>query len=451
MNEEQTRSLRELIGPIIRYGLIALVVLAALAVLVRLLGWQPPSEFTIATGRQGGAYYAFAQRYKEEFAKQGVTLNIRETAGSLETLELLNAGEVDAGFVQNTVSADRADEGLRTLAAIYYEAIWVFYRTDLISPNSFDDLGGARIGIGEEGSATEVISLILLNLNGVTNENSTLVSQPTSEAAQALRDGELDAMIFTAGTASTLVTDLLREPNIDIVPFLRADAYTRRFKNITAVTLPEGVLDLPNNIPAEDKQLVAARATLVSGPSLHPDLARLLLIIATDVHSQGGILEDVDEFPAPTTVGIPMNADAQRFLENGPTGLEQHLPLWLASRLERFLFLLLPIALIVFPLFRGLPSLVAWFNNYRIKRRYQHLRSLEMNYEDYSPEQLQQAIEGLEAWQADLRKRVKVPTIMLDQLYGLRRHTDLTIAKLEAQQARKAKEAVAATGDTPAG
>lgn len=440
MNEEQSRSLRELLGPIVRYGLIALAVVAALAVLVRLLGWQPPSEFTIATGRQGGAYYAFAEQYQAEFARQGVTLNIRETAGSLEALELLNAGEVDAGFVQNTVAGQRASESLSTLAAIYYEPIWVLYNTDFNNIESFDSLEGLTISIGEEGSATQTTSVALLALNGVTGNNAALVSQPTNEAADALRRGEVDVMIFIAGTASPLVTELLREPNIDLVPFRRVEAYTARFKNITAVTLPEGALDLPNNIPAEDKQLVAARATLVAGPTLHPDLARLLLIIATDTHQDGGILEKINEFPAATFTGIPMNADAQRFLENGPTGLEQYLPLWLASRLERFLFLLLPVALLIFPIFRGLPALVAWFNNYRIKRRYQHLRAVELEYQTYTPEELEQAIAGLEAWQAELRERVKVPTTMLDQLYDLRRHTDLTIGKLERQQARAAAD-----------
>ncbi len=165
------------------------------------------------------------------------------------------------------------------------------------------------------------------------------------------------------------------------------------------------------------------------------------------MHRNGGILEDINEFPSATFVGIPMNADAQRFLENGPTGLEQYLPLWLASRLERFLFLLLPVALILFPLFRGLPALVAWFNNYRIKRRYQYLRSVEMQYEDYSPEQLQQAIDGLIAAQDNLRERVKVPTTMLDQLYSLRRHTDLTLNKLQEEQARMVAAQEAAEGE----
>lgn len=60
-------------GPFMRWILLALILLAVLALLVPLVGLQPPREFTIATGREGGAYYTFAQRYQELFAEEGYT------------------------------------------------------------------------------------------------------------------------------------------------------------------------------------------------------------------------------------------------------------------------------------------------------------------------------------------------------------------------------------------
>ena len=126
------RNTWEYISPFARYLLLTAMVLVGLVLLVRFLGLQPPDEFTIATGRQGGAYFAFAEQYQERFAKEGYTVNIRETAGSVETLEFLNAGEVDVGFVQNVVYDDiRSDPELSTLASLFYEAMWVFYRDDL--------------------------------------------------------------------------------------------------------------------------------------------------------------------------------------------------------------------------------------------------------------------------------------------------------------------------------
>jgi TRAP transporter TAXI family solute receptor len=424
--------LREYFEPSAQLLLAVIAVFIVLAVLVSLLGWRPPDEFTIATGRKGGAYYAYAEEYQKRFAELGYKLNIRETAGGIETIELLNRGEVDAGFVQNTVSPGIASPELSTLAAIYYEALWIFYRDDLnVQPTSVAELEGLRINVGEKGSATYETTQDILSLNGITADNATLSYLPTSEAAEQLKNGELDVLMTVLGASAPDVLDLLTTPGIALVPFRRSAAYTSRYKNVAAVVLPEGVVDLEANIPPMDTPMIAARATLVAGPSLHPDLSRLLLIVATEVHSSGGIFEAPNEFPSSTFVGIPMNADAARYLKNGPTILERYLPLWMASRLERFLLLLLPIALVVYPIVRGLPTLRTYFYNYRVKGRYQYLRQIDRNYQTYDRADLERALADLEATQELLAKEIKVPKLMLVDVYDLRYHTSLVQDRLQ--------------------
>ena len=129
-----------------------------------------------------------------------------------------------------------------------------------------------------------------------------------------------------------------------------------------------------------------------------------------------------------------MNADALRYLENGPTGLERYLPLWLASRLERLFFLALPVALVLYPLLRGAPSAAAYANRYRIKRRYNNLRQIERQYKGFSLEEVDAAIAELEAFQRELNEKVNVPTSLLDELYDLRMHTNLTLERLYQQR-----------------
>jgi TRAP transporter TAXI family solute receptor len=438
--EEKSQSILhsvwEYIEPFAKYLLLAAVALAGLVLLVRFLGLQPPNVFTIATGREGGAYYAFAQQYQQRFAEEGVTLSIRPTAGSVETMQLLAAGEVDAGFVQNTVYASAVETNVTALAGVFYEALWIFYN-DALQPLPIEiaDLKGLRIGVGEAGSGTNSASLSVLSANDVTAENSRLFEGPSAEGAELLKEGELDALLLVAGASAPLINELAAMPGIALMPIDHPLAYTSRFKNTTTVTVGAGTFDLAQNIPAQDIQLLATTATLVAGDQLHPDLARLLLIIADEIHSDGGILEDRGEFPSLVYSGVPMNPDAVRYLENGPTGLERYLPLWIASRLERLFFLLIPAALILFPLLRGAPSLVSYFNRYRVKRRYRHLRELEHEYRDYDLNQLNKAISELESFQNDLNERVKVPTALLDEYFELRMHTGLTLDRLCTRQA----------------
>ena len=60
------------------------------AILITVIGfvipWQfvnpaPPRHIRIATGTDQGAYYLFAQRYREQLAQEGIELEILTTAG----------------------------------------------------------------------------------------------------------------------------------------------------------------------------------------------------------------------------------------------------------------------------------------------------------------------------------------------------------------------------------
>ncbi len=110
----------------------AILIIIILAFIVAYLFVEPapPRKITIATGDPSGAYYAFAQRYRQLLAREGVTLEIRSTAGSVENLKLLEAkeGKVDIAFVQGGIGDPSAQPELRSLGSLYFEPLWVFYQ-----------------------------------------------------------------------------------------------------------------------------------------------------------------------------------------------------------------------------------------------------------------------------------------------------------------------------------
>ena len=50
---------------------------------------SPPSIITIATSFKGSSFEYFGQRYRERLARAGVAVELRETAGTVENLRLL--------------------------------------------------------------------------------------------------------------------------------------------------------------------------------------------------------------------------------------------------------------------------------------------------------------------------------------------------------------------------
>jgi hypothetical protein len=67
----------------------AAFVLAALYVIYRLVDPLPPRHLAIAAGIAGSGYDNFAKQYARILARYGVALEIRNSAGAVEDLDLL--------------------------------------------------------------------------------------------------------------------------------------------------------------------------------------------------------------------------------------------------------------------------------------------------------------------------------------------------------------------------
>jgi TRAP transporter TAXI family solute receptor len=132
----------------------------------------PPSRIVITTGSDSGAYYQFANRYAAILARNGVTLEVKTSAGSLENLARLKSDEAQVGFVQGGVVEPKADQdeednsGLLSLGSMFYEPVWVFYRGDK-RLERLTDLRGKRVAIGQEGSGVRQLAQQLLEANEI--------------------------------------------------------------------------------------------------------------------------------------------------------------------------------------------------------------------------------------------------------------------------------------------
>ena len=76
-------------SPIVIVMVSAAFVLAALYVIYRLVDPLPPRHLTIAAGIAGSGYDNFAKHYAQILARYGVALEIRNSAGAVEDLDLL--------------------------------------------------------------------------------------------------------------------------------------------------------------------------------------------------------------------------------------------------------------------------------------------------------------------------------------------------------------------------
>lgn len=427
-----------------RWGFVAVLVAISIAAAPLLIGPPCPKQIVIGTGSPSGAYFAFASRYREILARDGIDLQVQSTAGSVENVSLLcsETGDVSLAMVQGGIASGESADELTSLASLYLEPIWVFYR-GYRELDRLTQLSGQRIAVGVEGSGTRAVALALLEENDVGEDarsDSATTFKPLggTDAAEALKNGEIDAAFFVISSGSAIVRELLEADGIQLMSFRRARAYERKFPYLTSVTLSEGMLDLQKNVPLRDTVLLAPTATLVARKDLHPALIPLLLRAATEVHESGGLLEEPGAFPSPRYVDAPLSADARRYFESGPSFFYRHLPFHVAAWLNRVKLLLLPLCTLLLPLVKCAPPVYRWRIRSKIYRWYRVLRDIDQRLKNtqQTGSDFSNDIARLHRLQHELSE-VSVPLSYMEEFYNLRIHVAFVLDRLnEAMQTR---------------
>ena len=396
---------------------------------------SPPREIVIATGQTDGQYVAAAMAYAEVFAENGITLTIRETAGSVENIDLLlNDDSVDLAIVQGGARADLAPDSLESLASLYFEPLWVFYRADL-PVEELSDLAGLTICVGQPGSGSRALTTLLLEENGIEDGSAgtTFDSSRASVAAAALRNGDTDVLMFVSSPRADLVRQLLEDDQITLMDFSRQMAYERRFSFLRGVTLEEGVLDLAKNLPSRQTRLIAPAAGLVATTSLHQAFVPLLLNAAVSIHHDGGVLADEGELPTIDYSSYPVNDAARSYLTHGPSFFQRHLSFWVASLIDRTKVMVIPLITFLIPLVKMAPPIYRWRIRSRIYRWYDLLRRIDQKMQEHDTTELEKDRATIEAMARELDS-VEVPLSYMEEFYNLRLHIRLVEEELQRME-----------------
>lgn len=397
----------------------------------------PPKLLYMTTGSESGAYHVYAKQYQEILAKHGITLELRTSTGALENLQRLNDdnAHIAVGFIQSGVATAEEGKKLLSLGSMYYEPLWVFYKSQK-TIDQVAQLQGKKIAVGPEGSGTRKLAMQILAANDLGKTRDMLAPLAGNEVAAALENGAVDAAFIIAGADSAVVRKLLATNGVRLMNFVQADAYVKRFPFLSKVTLPRGAVDLVHDIPAQDVTLIATTANLIARDDLHPALISLLAQAAFEVHGKAGMFQQAREFPAPKDTTFEVSQSAERYYKSGPTFLQRYLPFWAAVLVDRILVMAIPL-LVLIPILRVIPAIYKWRITSRIYRWYGELSALESEIKShYDPARYADYMAQIDGMEESANNR-PIPVAFAHLRYTLREHINLARASLERKKAEE--------------
>ena len=386
----------------------------------------PPRSIELATGFPTGLYQKFGERLQSELAEQGVSMKLRTTGGTGDNLALLSDQHsgVDFAMVQGGVADLSKYPGLVSIAGVFYEPVWVWYRESSFKNeggrlNLLSQLKGKRVSIGNDGSGTLTLTSQLLKASGLSMNDFYAEKLKPLDALEKFKKNELDAVFIVSAAEAPILKNFYETPGIRLMSFEQADAYVRLFPFLSKVTVPRGVMSIAYDLPRQDIQVLAATATLVGKDDVSPALVTLLLGDTYDILKTYSYLQKPGEFPSGTGLDFPLHVDAEIYLKDGPSFLHRHLPFWTAVWIGRFAKIVIPLLVILIPLFTYIPAAKNFFLRLKLSRVYEELKVIEKNAS--VPELKEKNYSDL----ADIERRVgNIRVSMLDakELYDLKGH-----------------------------
>lgn len=290
-----------------------------------------PGQVTIAAGHPEGRYYGMAVQLKTMLEQRlPIEVQVLETKGSLENLELLRNGKADLGFYQPGTEFALAElkpvqagqpkpivtsaDQVCFIANLYSQVLHLIVPVDS-DIKSVADLKGHRVSLGDQGSGDLAASLPLLRHLQLKLDQIEPAYLSYQEVEEQFGEETLDAAIVIVGIEAPVLHDLLETGKYRILEIPFTGALTRKASHFYEYEIPAGMFRTQAPIvPQNNLQTVACGAHLLTRESLpDPLIAEVTGIILHQNFSRqmhlNELFADGHEF-AQDNQGFPVHSGA---------------------------------------------------------------------------------------------------------------------------------------------
>ena len=307
------------------------VLLVAVISLIAGCGGDSAGEkkfLNIATGGTAGTYYPIGGAMAEivNTSIQGMNARAQSTGATVANINMLKEGSVDLAIVQNDITyyaangiemfKDKKVDNLKGIATLYPETCQTV-TLESTGIKSIADLKGKRVAVGAMGSGAEANARQILEAYGITYDDIDEQFLSFSEAASALKDGNVDAAFVTAGYPTAAVQDIASQNKVRLLPIEadKADALIAKYRFYTKVVIPAGTYaGFEEEVPG-----ISVMAMLVCtdkvDEQLGYDITKALFSNLDRIKAAHSVGKLITKEGAMEGMPIQMNAGAEKFFK----------------------------------------------------------------------------------------------------------------------------------------
>jgi TRAP-type uncharacterized transport system substrate-binding protein len=397
----------------------------------------PPDSLVMAAGVPGGGYTELARQYQQKLAALGIRCDIVTTEKAHGGFKLISTEpNVDVALV-NGMFAKQADETkFHALAVVQQDPIWIFTRIPTLT--HLHQLRGLRVGLPDYDELNMTVLARVLGQGRLTIQDIQSVPLSRANMANALIDGNVDAVVFMGSIRNDIVTTLSRSAGMQLMGMDRIGAVTHADSNLTPMAMPQGAIEFRGDVPSRDLTLAVANVHLLIRSDMHPALQRAIIDVSHQIHESPHFMHRSSEFPRVIGSDFKISPTSLAYARDSKPWVEYVLPYGWAQWTQWLLYAALPILIITGFLLAWIPGWFEWRANAVLQNFYGELKFLETEIEPVASErpiEIKRLLERLD--EIDMQvMQLDLPTPYAERWYTLRTHLAGARERLLALRAR---------------
>ena len=280
----------------------------------------------IGTGGTAGTYYPIGGAMAEILNKEipGMSASAQSTGASVANVNMLGDGTIDLATVQNDIAyyaahgtemfVDKKVDGLKGVASLYPETCQ-FVTLKSSGIKSLSELKGKRIAVGAVGSGVEANVRQILAVYGISYDDIDAQYLSFAEGASALKDGNVDVAVLTAGYPTASVQDIAAQNPVRLLPVEDkiADDLIAQYPFYTKTVIPGGTYaGFDEAVPS-----VSVMAMLVAGPTVNEELGykltKAIFSHLDRLQAAHAVGKQITRDSVKAGMSLPMNEGAEKY------------------------------------------------------------------------------------------------------------------------------------------
>ena len=251
----------------------------------------------------------------------GLWVEVFETGGTHENMELLETGQIDIA----TVQADSLiPEEAMGVARLYPDAYHLVVNA-ASGIQHFSQLRGRRVAIPPESSAQHASFWFLADHYRLLPQDISALPMSASAANFAMLQGQVDAVFRVRAPGNRRIRELIGDLTMEIVPINQSAALSLKQPALTRGYIPKGSYRGHPPLPAEDLPTAVLDRLLVASEDLPAEVVykftRELFDARSDIVSRyplAGFIAALNEDSAST---VPAHPGARRYFDREKPGI----------------------------------------------------------------------------------------------------------------------------------